>query len=223
MSEIAAKTRLVLASRSPRRRDIIKALGLPVEVASPGGEEGLPRPDETPAEFVVRLSRQKVRRVADEINGAGPVPDGVVVLGADTAVVLDGDVLGKPASADEATRMLRALRGAAHTVVTGVTIWQAALDRRLSAAKTSSVTMRDYSDAELAAYVDSGEPFDKAGAYGVQDSGFRPAAAVEGCYLNVVGLPLCEVTELLAEVAPDTRLRPSWQPPAECRDCPLDS
>ena len=81
MSEIAAKTRLVLASRSPRRRDIIKALGLPVEVASPGGEEGLPRPGETPAEFVVRLSRQKVRRVADEINGAGPVPDGVVVLG----------------------------------------------------------------------------------------------------------------------------------------------
>ena len=122
---------------------------------------------------------------------------GAVVIAADTAVVLEGDVLGKPADNAEAARMLHSLRGRVHTVVTGVTLLDSRSGRRLSRAKITDVTMRHYSDREIAAYIATGEHLDKAGSYAVQDETFRPAQDVHGCYLNAVGFPLCEVVDPL--------------------------
>jgi septum formation protein len=113
-----------------------------------------------------------------------------IVLAADTLVVSEAQVLGKPQNAQHATEMLRALGGRPHDVITGVAL-RAASGREWGAAVSSRVHMRGYSDGEIEAYVARGEPFDKAGAYAIQDAVFRPVERVEGCYLNVVGLPLC--------------------------------
>ena len=209
-----AERQVLLASESPRRRELIEALDAPVKAVSPGYDEGPPRTGEIPGDFVLRLSREKASGVAARIG------DGIV-LGADTAVVLDDEVLGKPVSAAEATRMLRRLRGRVHTVITGVTAVDGRTGRSLSAVKSTQVTMRAYSDAEVASYVASGEPFDKAGGYAVQDPLFQPAERLRGCYLNVVGLPLCEIMGLMRSMGLPTRLREDWQPPNECLDCPL--
>ena len=186
-----------------------------MELASPDGEEGAPLAGETPRQFVLRLSLEKARLVASKTSDA-------IVLGADTAVVLDGDVLGKPDGKAEAVRMLRKLRGRVHTVVTGVTALDSRSGRWLSAAKATDVTMRDFSDEEVAAYVASGDSLDKAGGYAIQDEAFRPARDTFGCYLNVVGLPMCEVVGLLEGLGVQVRLRQGWQLAEQCRDCPLE-
>ena len=158
---IATTQRLILASDSPRRRELVGALDLPLELASPGGEEGAPRESESARQFALRLSMEKAGRVAAEAGDA-------VVLGADTVVVLDATVLGKPTDAGDAVQMLRKLRSRAHSVVTGVTALDVESGRRVSASKATEVIMRDYSNDEVAYYVASGEPSDKAGAYAVQ-------------------------------------------------------
>ena len=107
------------------------------------------------------------------------------------------------------------------TIVTGVTALDSNSGRTLSIVKSTAVTMRDYSDTEIACYVASREPLDKAGGYAVQNEKFHPALEVKGCYLNVVGLPLCEIISLLKELDVEAELRGDWQPPAECIDCPL--
>ena len=206
--------RLVLASGSPRRRTLIAAFVTPVEAIAPAGEEGPPRPGEPAEGFVRRLSLAKAEEVAKEAGRA-------IVLGADTTVVLDDQIIGKPASVSEATAILARLRGRTHRVVTGVTALDVESGRRLTSATSSEVAMRRYSDAEVEAYVGSGEPFDKAGAYAVQDALFHPAEGVAGCYLNVVGLPLCEVASLLSRLGAAVQTRPDWQPPAQCADCSL--
>ena len=213
---IATTQRLILASDSPRRRELVGALDLPLELASPGGEEGAPRESESARQFALRLSMEKAGRVAAEAGDA-------VVLGADTVVVLDATVLGKPTDAGDAVQMLRKLRSRAHSVVTGVTALDVESGRRVSASKATEVIMRDYSNDEVAYYVASGEPSDKAGAYAVQDYLFRPAREVSGCYLNVVGLPMCEVVSLLRRLGMEPRLRTEWRLPDECHDCPLES
>jgi len=106
-------------------------------------------------------------------------------------------------------------------VVTGVTAMDSESEATLGETRSTDVTMRRYSYEELEAYVASGDPMDKAGAYAVQAVSFRPADRVQGCYLNVVGLPLCDVVGLLAKLGADARLRPDWRPPDECLDCPL--
>ena len=206
--------RLVLASSSPRRREIVSALAPSLVCMAPDMVEPPPESGELPEEYVRRLSLEKARSVAASSGSA-------VILGADTAVVLDGEVLGKPGDREEARRMLRRLRGRTHRVVTGVTVLDGRAGGWLASAKTSEVTMRPYSEVEIAAYVDSGAPLDKAGAYAVQDGEFRPVAALDGCYLNVVGLPLCEVVTLLERLGAPGRLRDDWSPPAECVDCTL--
>ena len=206
--------RLVLASGSPRRRTLIAAFVPPVEAIAPTVEEGPPRPGEPAEEFVQRLSMAKAEEAATTVRRA-------IVLGADTAVVLDDQIIGKPASASEATATLGRLRGRTHRVVTGVTALDTESGRRLTSATSSEVTMRRYSDAEVEAYVRSGEPLDKAGAYAVQDAVFHPAEGVAGCYLNVVGLPLCEVASLLGRLGAAVQTRPGWQPPEQCVDCSL--
>ena len=205
---------VVLASGSPRRRELVRALDLDVQFVDSPSDETARVSGEAPGDFVVRQSLDKVRAATDGIADA-------VVIGADTTVALDGRLLGKPADKAEAAEMLRALRGREHTVLTGVTVLDAASGRCLSTSKATTVLMRAYSDDEVEAYVASGEPMDKAGAYAVQDERFRPAAEVRGCYLNVVGLPMCEVVRLLTEIGVRADVRRGWEVPAQCRDCAL--
>ncbi len=137
------------------------------------------------------LALAKARDVARRAGRGG------VVLGADTLVILDGRPFGKPASRDEARRMLEALRGRAHEVVTGVAVVEADTGRAATEAVVSRVVMRAYAPAEIEAYLDTPEPYDKAGAYAVQGEGGRLVERVEGCYTNVVGLPLATTARLL--------------------------
>jgi septum formation protein len=186
--------RLILASTSPRRRTLLVSLGIPFEVRPSGVEErllaGVP-----PAELATALARAKARDVADRLRAAGEAP--AVVLGADTLVVLEGRALGKPASREDARGMLRALRGRSHEVVTAVALCEAPAGREATAVVTSGVRMRAYGEAEVEAYLATGEPDDKAGAYAVQGVGGALVLSVDGCYSNVVGLPLETTARLL--------------------------
>jgi septum formation protein len=148
-------------------------------------------PPGPPAEGAIALALAKARAVAARAPGA-------VVLGADTIVLLGGEVLGKPGAPAEAVRMLRELRDRSHEVITGVAVVGPGASSELTAAVVTRVTMRDYSDAEIERYVATGEPIDKAGAYAVQEAGGQLVAAVDGCYTNVVGLPVTTTRRLLA-------------------------
>jgi len=186
-----APARIVLASASPRRAAILRRAGFRFTVAPAGSVEethlsGSAAPEETAAALAV-----------EKAGVAARSDPGAFALGADTMVVLDGRLLVKPVDGAEAREMLRNLRGRAHTVVTGVAV--AGPGGVVSGAKATIVRFRRYSDEEIEEYVRGGSPMDKAGAYGIQDGEFAPAAAVTGCYLNVVGLPLCLAGELLRE------------------------
>ena len=206
--------RLVLASGSPRRRELATALATEVETLVPTGEETPPRKGESPQEFVLRLSEAKASEVAALAKGS-------TVLAADTAVVLGDTIMGKPADRDEAVLMLRTLRGRTHQVVTGVTVLDSVSNRRMSTAKATDVTMRHYTDAEVQRYTATETPYDKAGAYAIQDTHFSPVKAIRGCYLNVVGLPLCEAVTLLDAMGAPAALKPDWRVPEQCAQCPL--
>lgn len=179
---------LVLASRSPRRQELLAELGLVFTVDAAEVDES-PLADEPAEAMVARLSRLKAAVVAARHPGA-------LVLAADTVVVLDGVVFGKPADEAEATAMLTALCGRTHLVHTAVTL-ACGNDLRTRLSSTA-VTMRAYTDGEIAAYVATGDPLDKAGAYAIQHPAFAPVASWEGCYAGVVGLPLGLVVEMLA-------------------------
>ena len=187
--------RLILASASPRRRELLERLGLPFEVRPSGIEE--PLAAGVPAStLATALARAKAADIADRLRAAGEAA--ALVLGADTLVVLDGQPLGKPTSRGDARAMLRALRGRSHEVVTAVVVRDAdPAGRELTEAVVSRVLMRDYTDDEIDAYVATGEPDDKAGAYAVQGRGRRLVSRVDGCYTNVVGLPLRTTARLL--------------------------
>jgi len=181
--------RLVLASGSPRRRELLTHLGWPFVVQRPDIDE-TPFPTEPADQYVTRLSREKALVVTAE-------PDDWIIA-ADTTVALGNDILGKPADATEAVAMLGQLRGREHTVYTGLTlriVHSGAITTTVSATR---VTMRNYSDADIDRYVASNEPYDKAGGYAIQDVLFRPVAAIDGCYANVMGLPLCILSVMLA-------------------------
>ena len=185
--------RLVLASASPRRRELLASLNLRFTVDAPQLEER-PRCGEDPRAWAGRLSQEKAALVA--ARHAPPA----LILAADTLVIDDGEALGKPVNADDAHRMLRRLRGRAHEVCTAFTLQPAGdAGRRLTRLGRTRVHMRAWSDAEQAAYVAGGDPLDKAGAYAIQHPVFAPAARIEGSYSNVVGLPLELLQEALRE------------------------
>ncbi|HUU63803.1 MAG TPA: Maf family nucleotide pyrophosphatase [Dehalococcoidia bacterium] len=201
---------LVLASASPRRRELLFALGLDFEAVAPPGDEALPASAEDVERVVERLALKK----AEAISGAkGPQ----TVVAADTIVVHDGTILGKPRDAEEARDMLCRLRGGEHIVITGVAVLSGG--HSYVGHATTTVTMRRYSDDEIAAYIASGDALDKAGAYGIQDRYFKPAERVDGCYLNVVGLPLCTLAGMLREAGVPLRARPLWALPTQCQQC----
>lgn len=179
--------RLLLASGSPRRRELLARLGVPFEVRRPDVSE-VPRPGESPSQLVARLALEKAR--------AGREP-GAVALGADTVVVAAGAILGKPEDAEDARRMLRALSAASHEVWTGVAAVGESADR-VGLCRTE-VRFRRLEEGEIGAYVASGEPMDRAGAYAIQGGAAGFVESVDGDYESVVGLPLGLVAELLAE------------------------
>ena len=185
---------LVLASASPRRRDLLNSVGIRFAVVpSSIPEEEVP--GETPEEHVIRLSLEKARDVALK-SGAG----GRWFLGSDTIVLRDEDILGKPGSREEAFAMLQSLSGRAHRVVSGYALFDRETGTTEAGAVTTNVNFKKLTIAEIDGYIATGEPFDKAGAYAIQGVGAFMVKNIQGSYTNVVGLPLCEVVELLERV-----------------------
>ncbi len=189
--------RLILASASPRRRELLTQAGYSFEV-HPAHIPEDPLPAEDPSAYVARLAREKAEAVYAKLFSEGSAPSSVV-LGADTTVTLDDHILGKPADAADAARMLRLLSGRTHRVITGVAVVTASGTR--VAAEVTSVHFNTLSDEEISAYVATGEPMDKAGAYAIQGRAARWIPRIEGCYFNVVGLPIALVTTMLDEIA----------------------
>ena len=181
--------RLILASASPRRRELLAQAGFTFEVHPAHINEDL-HAGEDPIDYVVRLAREKAEAVY-----AQTADTDAVTLGADTTVTLDGHILAKPEDAADAARMLRLLSGRTHRVITGVAI--ASSIGVEVAAEVTGVQFLTLSDEEIAAYIETGEPMDKAGAYGIQGYAAKWIPRIEGCYFNVVGLPLAMVSTML--------------------------
>jgi septum formation protein len=184
--------RLILASASPRRRELLAQAGFTFDVHPADVNEDL-RPGEDPIAYVVRLAREKAECVFAQIPASLPL----VVLGADTTVTIDSHILAKPADAADAARMLRMLSGRTHRVITGVAVVTAKGSQ--VAAEVTGVQFLSLSDEEIATYVATREPMDKAGAYGIQGPAAKWIPRIEGCYFNVVGLPLALVATMLEQ------------------------
>jgi nucleoside triphosphate pyrophosphatase len=183
--------RLLLASRSPRRRELLQNAGFDFDVAPSDVEEGEPAAGELPEEYARRLARAKA------LNVAAASPAGTAVLGADTVVTIDGLVLGKPRGRFDASRMLHILSGHTHQVITAICLVRA--PDRVAALhhETTFVTFRDLSEDAIRDYVASREPFDKAGGYAIQGLASKFVTRISGCYFNVVGLPIPLLYETL--------------------------
>ena len=187
--------RLLLASRSARRADLLRLVGAQFDIGT-GDVDETALPDELPEAHVLRLAESKARAGLE--SAGAPVRGDVAALGADTIVVIDRAILGKPRDAADARRMLRLLSGRAHEVWTGIALVDAADGRCVADAVRSFVKFVPIGEAEIDRYVETGEPLDKAGAYAVQGYGALHVEAIEGSYSNVVGLPLPHVKRLLA-------------------------
>jgi septum formation protein len=210
-----AKDMIILASNSPRRKELLTLLGLPFRTCPAEIDESA-LPGEAPRAYVLRLAAGKARAVAAQ------VPADSLVIAADTTVADGLDILGKPEDEQQAVEMLTRLRGHLHQVYTAVAVLRAADSMLLRDACATDVPMRDYSQVEIAAYVATGDPLDKAGAYAIQHDGFHPVDHLEGCYANVVGLPLCHLRRLLRKL----NVQPQADVPASCQatleyDCPV--
>jgi MAF protein len=205
---------ILLASNSPRRKQLLALAGWPYRI-QPAEVDETPLPGEPAEAYVLRLAESKARAAA------GSAEDGLV-LAADTTVVDAGAILGKPNDADQARAMLRQLRGRSHQVLTALAVLQSRSDRLLTDVCVTDVPMRAYTEAEIEAYVASGDPLDKAGAYAIQHAGFHPVASLAGCYANVVGLPLCHLARTLRKLS----LPPRADLPQACQaalgyQCPV--
>ena len=179
---------IVLASSSPRRSHLLRQIGLSFEVVSPDVDESRFTFDDDPPGTAERLALAKARSVSGRIDA-----DGRLVLGADTVVLFDGQVLGKPVDARDAYNMLRRLTGNSHRVLTGFALLDPDTDRSVTGHEWTTVFMRECTDGEISAYVDTGEPLDKAGSYGAHALGAGLITRVEGCFYNVIGLPLARL------------------------------
>ena len=185
---------LVLASASPRRRELLTQAGFSFQV-HPANIPEDPVPNEDPIAYVTRLAREKAQAVFDLFSANPETAVDLAVLGADTTVTLDNHILGKPEDPADAARMLRLLSGRTHRVITGVALVTA--NHVEVAAEATAVQFLTLSDQDIAGYVATGEPMDKAGAYAIQGRAARWIPRIEGCYYNVVGLPIALVSTLL--------------------------
>jgi septum formation protein len=187
---------LVLASASPRRRELLAQAGYSFEV-HPAHISEDPKPGEEPIAYVTRLAREKAEAVFQQLRTVcrDAAAEDLAVLGADTTVTVDDHILGKPEDAADAARMLRLLSGRTHRVITGVALVSA--DAVVVAAEVTAVRFLTLSEREIADYIATGEPMDKAGAYAIQGQAARWIPRIEGCYFNVVGLPLALVAGMI--------------------------
>lgn len=185
--------KLILASASPRRAEILHDAGFSFHVMTSAVDE-TPAPGELPADLVQRLADAKAELVV--ARAVGPA----IVIAADTVVTLDGRIFGKPRSSDDARHMLEALSGRTHSVITGVTLIRLPDAERRSFVETTHVYFTKLADDEITRYLASDEPHDKAGAYAIQGRAGRYIPRIEGCYFNVVGLPLAHLTQALEEL-----------------------
>ena len=206
---------LILASNSPRRRQLIALTGLDFIVSVSDVDEST-RENESPADYVLRLAESKARAGMSRANSDQ------IILAADTTVVDGSDILGKPVDEEDAVRMLTRLRGRTHQVCTGVALLRMSDGLLLKDVCVTDVPMRNYSDEEIRAYVATGDPLDKAGAYAIQHAQFSPVARMDGCYASVMGLPLCHVTRLMRRMG----VTPNADVPANCQrlldyECPV--
>jgi MAF protein len=206
---------LLLASNSPRRRQLLALGGWTFDVDVSNIDETR-LPGEEPARYVSRLSIEKTRAVLPRASADH------LIIGSDTSVVIDGDILGKPADAQEARAMLMRLRGRTHQVYTGISVLRVKNGNIWTEVVVTDVPMRAYSADEIEGYIATGDPLDKAGAYGIQNPDFQPVASMAGCYASVMGLPLCNLSLLLRQAG----LAPLADIPANCQatinyQCPV--
>ena len=182
---------LILASNSPRRRQLLALADWMFSIVVADVDESVYK-NESPADYVLRLAEKKARAIHAH--------DDQIILAADTTVVDGNDILGKPQDHDEAFAMLTRLRGRTHQVYTGVALFRLSDELLLKSLSVTNVPMRDYSDEEINAYVQTGDPLDKAGAYAIQHPHFKPVASMEGCYASVMGLPMCHVVRMMRQM-----------------------
>ena len=182
--------KIILASASPRRRDLLDQIGLEFEIKPSDVDESIPEND--PIKLVKKLALLKARDIAQNVEG--------IVIGADTIVVDDQTILGKPETREDAFEMLKGLSGKQHQVITGVAVIDTESDREWVDLGITQVFFRSLSDAEINDYIDSGEPMGKAGSYAIQEKGALFVEKIEGDFFNVVGLPLVKMAELLKEI-----------------------
>lgn len=180
---------VILASNSPRRRELLTLTGWSFS-SRPANIDETPRPEEQPAAYVTRLAREKALACKMETPG--------LVLAADTIVVYDDRLLGKPVDTDDARRMLETLRGKNHKVMTAICLLDSKISRLENELCVSIVPMRRYSESEIEQYVMTGDPLDKAGGYAIQHAAFHPVENFRGCFASVMGLPLCHLKRLAA-------------------------
>ena len=180
---------IILASNSPRRKELLRQVGVSFTV-DPADVDERPLPGERPEGYAVRVALDKARVAAARTKNG-------VIIAADTIVVVDDTILGKPADRNDAERMLTVLSNRVHRVITGLAVIDAANGKTMTDSAVTSVWFRDLSQQEIQSYIAGGEPLDKAGAYGIQGKGALLVNQIEGCYFNVVGLPLSLLGELL--------------------------
>ena len=188
---VTQTTQLVLASNSPRRHQLFALANWTFNVIVADVDESV-RVNESPADYVLRLAETKARAIT--------APADQIILAADTTVVDGNDILGKPADNVEAFAMLTRLRGRTHQVYTGVALLRLSDGLLLKELSVTDVPMRDYSDDEINAYIQTGDPLDKAGAYAIQHPDFHPVASMSGCFAGVMGLPMCHVVRMMREM-----------------------
>jgi len=195
---------LILASNSPRRKQLLALTGWNFIVSAADVDESQLE-NESPADYVLRLAEKKARAIQVNANS--------LILASDTTVVDGRDILGKPKDDVEAIAMLTRLRGRTHQVYTGVALLRKSDASLLTDLCVTDVPMRNYSDEEIHAYVATGDPLDKAGAYAIQHSGFSPVASMTGCYASVMGLPLCHVVRTMRQMD----IQPNADAPLNCQ------
>ncbi|MBI5349287.1 MAG: septum formation protein Maf [Chloroflexi bacterium] len=194
---MSSNSNIILASSSPRRRELLSLFEIPFEVR-PAHIDETPRPNEPPKEYVQRLAREKAESLMTDYKLQNDVKSHwELVIAADTTVTVDNEIIGKPGDAAEAVEMLKKLRGRTHQVCTAITVSNLETGESIHELCSSDVPMRNFSDEEMEAYVASGDPLDKAGGYAIQHNGFHPVENFSHCYASVMGLPLCHLTRAL--------------------------